>query len=330
MIYKMNNISDPLNANLLDILQTDFPLVPRPFDDIAARLSIDADDVIARISKLKEDQIIRQISAIFNSSAIGYQSTLAAFCVEDGCLDGVARCVAAHRYVSHCYTRSSHYNLWFTITVPPEVDIQREVNTLISGSVASSMILPALRVYKIGAFFSMAGKCAPKMISNQTAASVNLMPVQRAAVKVLQKDIPLDYAPFSALARETSMDEPTLLEIANEFLDTGVMRRFAAVLRHNNAGYRANAMVCWGVDSDKIDEIGTMFAGDASVSHCYQRPIHPGWQYSLYTMIHCQSDHELDQKIQELARSSDMREYAILHTVKEYKKSRVIYFDYDS
>ena len=123
------------------------------------------------------------------------------------------------------------------------------------------------------------------------------------------------------------MTEDELLAHAADFLKTGVMRRFAAVLWHQRAGYRANAMVCWRAEPHGIEAAGAALARHPAVSHCYERPTSADWPYSVYTMIHCRDDHELQRTIAELASRSGLSDFRVLRTVKEYKKSRVVYFE---
>ncbi len=322
---------DPIDAKLLDILQADFPVTSRPFDVIAQRLSIPADEVIERINRLKSARIIRQISAIFDSRALGYASTLVAFKVEPQSLDCVAGAVSGHAGVSHCYSRDNDYNLWFTITIGPDKNIPTEVEILAADkAVLSYILLPSIRLFKIGVFFGMSDTSTePRHVVTQEIdpSAVLLSENQIAAVRALQKDIPIVESPFAELATKANMDESTLLKYAEQFLKSGTMRRFAAVLRHQKAGYGANAMVCWRVDDDQITRIGEIMAEHTAVSHCYQRPTTSDWPYALYTMIHGRTDDEVIRTISDLCASSGARDYAILRTVKEYKKSRVVYFE---
>lgn len=317
------------DAQLIELIQRDFPLVSNPYEEIATQLSIEPADVISTISRLKTDGIIRQIGAIFDSSALGYQSALVAFKVKDEYLDKVGQSLALNPCISHCYSRQANYNLWFTVTVPPEGDLEQEVIILAEmDGIESFLLLPALRVYKIGVFFRMTDEpndLAPATISTSNNRYV-LSTEEKAAVRALQKDLPLINQPFKQLADDIGISEEKLLEYARFFIKTGIMRRFAAVLRHTRAGYMSNAMICWNVSADMLDQIGQMFADNPAVSHCYERPTFPDWPYSLYTMIHARSESELNAIIQGLAASSGLSEYQILHSLKEYKKSRVLYF----
>ncbi|MCJ7737782.1 MAG: AsnC family transcriptional regulator, partial [Anaerolineae bacterium] len=110
---------DAVNRALLEQLQSDFPLIPRPFVALGRAVALDEDPVLARVRRLKCENVIRQIGAIFDTRRLGYESTLVAFHVQDGEMEIVAALVSAHPGVSHNYARPHHYNLWFTLAVPP-------------------------------------------------------------------------------------------------------------------------------------------------------------------------------------------------------------------
>ena len=118
---------DSIDHQLLDILQTDFPLVEQPYAALAEQLEIDERQVLERIRRLKEKRIIRQVSAIFDSRKLGYHSTLAAFSVSEPRVEEVAKALSGHSGVSHSYLREHRYNLWFTMTLPPENNCEKEL-----------------------------------------------------------------------------------------------------------------------------------------------------------------------------------------------------------
>lgn len=325
---------DKTDARLLELLQREFPLVARPFEAMGARLGISGDEVMERVSRLKHDGVIRQISAIFDSAALGYSGELVALKTDPDALDSVAAAVSAHKGVSHCYSRDAEYNLWFTITLGPEVDLAQEVETLSkTPGVLSFLRLPAIRVFKIGVFLDVTGDNAsrsekPTQNTRQIVRKHGpLDPKFRPFVRVLQQNLPISENPFSDLATAAKMTETDLISHANQLLADGTMRRFAAVLKHVTAGFTLNAMVCWAAAPDQIEQAGIELAKHDSVSHCYQRTTSQDWPWPLYTMIHCRTESELKTIISELAANSELTDYRVLRTLKEYKKSRVTYFE---
>ncbi|MDO8682093.1 MAG: AsnC family transcriptional regulator [Armatimonadota bacterium] len=324
---------DNIDKALLNILQTEFPLEPQPFKAIARRLKLEPAQVISRVSKLKENHILRQISAIFDSRALGYSSALVAMKVEPERRDEAANIINLHPGVSHNYARNHTYNLWFTLTVPPGQSLKAEADNLQAQTQAESvMILPTIRLFKIGvAFDMMDSDSAPSAsINAATMTSQESQPLSEediSAIQALQEDTPLEDRPFKRLAAKAGMTESQLLEKARFFLASGVMRRFAATLRHRNAGFVANAMGVWVVPENRIEEAGRIMAGFSAVSHCYQRPTYPDWPYSLFTMIHGRSIEECEQIAKSISQAAVSPDYRLLYSTKEYKKIRVKYFD---
>ena len=151
---------DALDQALLERMQAGFPLVPCPFAALGEELNLDESDVLDRVRQLKEAGIIRQIGAIFDTRRLGYQSTLVAFHARNGALEEVANQVSAHGGVSHNYARPHHYNLWFTLAVPPGREVEDEIERLAQATgTADWLNLPALRVFKIRTHFNSVCHC---------------------------------------------------------------------------------------------------------------------------------------------------------------------------
>jgi DNA-binding Lrp family transcriptional regulator len=104
------------------------------------------------------------------------------------------------------------------------------------------------------------------------------------------------------------------------------MRRFAAVMNHRNAGFKANAMGVWAVPEADLEAIGPQMAGFAAVSHCYRRPTYEDWPYTVFTMVHGRSARDCEATIDAIASETGVSEYTLLWSIKEYKKIRLRYF----
>jgi len=299
-------------------------------------MKVDEAEVLERTQQLKRDGVIRQVSAIFDSRRLGYQSTLVAFQVPEERLDAVAEQVSAHPGVSHNYARDHVYNLWFTLTLPPGQAIDAHISALArKADIASYLNLPMVRLFKIGVQFDLAEESSDgghKVRAAQEAGPpVGHQPIfsdsGRAVVRELQEDIELMPCPFAPMARRLGMSEEALLVKARGLLASGVMRRYGAVLRHRRVGFAANGMVCWMVPESRIEELGRLAATYPQVSHCYQRPPHPpDWPYTLFTMVHGRTQAEVEAVAENIAAASDIRDYIILYSIREYKKERVKYF----
>ena len=104
------------------------------------------------------------------------------------------------------------------------------------------------------------------------------------------------------------------------------MRRLGATLNHRKIGFHSNAMVVWKVPEEKIKESSSLMASLPQVSHCYQRVTLSDWSYNIYTMIHGQTEAECEKIAETIANAVDIRDYCILYSTAELKKSSMKYF----
>ncbi len=334
---------DQLDRALLDLIQQQVPLEPRPFALLADRIGVTEQDVLTRINRLKArpDGVIRQIGAIFDSRALGYTSCLVAAKVDEARIESAAAAISAHPGVSHNYRRDHAYNLWYTVAVPPDsrLGLQKTVDLLHRESGAhATRLMPSLKLYKIGVKFNLGDSEAVERTDqpafdsdrqNAGALGFKVTHADKRMIRVLQQDLPIEAEPFARWAIEANVSVDELLGTARRYESIGSMRRFSAVLRHRQAGFGANAMGAWIVPVDRQDEFGHIAAGFSAVSHCYLRPSYPDWPYSLFTMVHGQSREVCEQVLAEISRQTRIADYAALYSTHEYKKVRVRYFTGD-
>ncbi len=146
---------DALDARVLDMVQTGFPVCERPFAELAGKLKIDEDELLERVRKLKESGVIRRFGAVFDSRRLGYVSTLVGVKIPDPeHLPAVAAAVNAYPEVTHNYQRLNEYNLWFTLIAAGQERIE-EIIAIIGNmpQVEAIRNLPALKLFKIKADF---------------------------------------------------------------------------------------------------------------------------------------------------------------------------------
>jgi len=324
---------DNLDKKLLNLLQTDFPLAGAPFAVLGARLGISEDEAIRRTKTLKERGIIRQIAAIFDSTALGHRSSLVAFSVPDDRVEEVAGIVNAHPGVSHNYERTHAYNLWFTITVPPGTALEAEVDRLAAQARPRAVrMFPTVRLLKIGVAFDMTGtdrSGTPRPNAPGRSEPIEIDQEDVRAIRALQRDLPIERRPFATLAQGVGMSEAELIARARALAEVGAMRRYAAVLRHREAGFAANAMAVWAVPEDRVEEAGRKMAAHPAVSHCYQRTTYPDWPYSVFTMIHGRSPRDCEKAARELSDAAGITDYLLLYSTREFKKTSVQYYEHE-
>jgi DNA-binding Lrp family transcriptional regulator len=142
-------------------------------------------------------------------------------------------------------------------------------------------------------------------------------------LKSTQDGIPITSEPFKQIAMKLGISEDEVLDRLASMIKGGVIRRFGASIGHRAIGITANAMCTWNVPDEIVEEVGALMAGFAEVTHCYERPRHPGWKYNLFTMIHAYSRHECEKVAKEISIATGIGDYSILFSVKEFKKTGV-------
>jgi DNA-binding Lrp family transcriptional regulator len=326
---------DDTDRSLLDRLQNDLPLVERPWQALADEIGMDEDEVLERLARLRGEGVVRQISAIFDTRRLGYRSSLVAAKTREGTRDAAAEIINAHPGVTHNYEREHAFDLWFTIAVPPDSQIGMEESIDLLGRMAeveSIRPLPALRFFKIGVDLDMVGGRDPKAKKKHVRPTLEAPSRQSTereveAVRALQTDLPAVSEPLAAIAEPYGFTGAELVEEGRRFLEDGRMRRFAAVLNHRRAGFVQNGMGVWKVDEDRVEEAGRIMAAYRGVSHCYERPVYEDWPYRLFSMTHGRDKDECEAVLAALSEETGIEEYAVLYSTREYKKTRLKYFD---
>ena len=155
---------------------------------------------------------------------------------------------------------------------------------------------------------------------------VRLSTRERRLLAQIQGDLPLCPSPFREIARRTGWKEDELLHRVRSFIRRGMIRRFGAILRHQKAGYRGNAMAVWKVPETRIEEVSRAMAACRSVSHCYLRPAHPRWPFNLYAMLHGENEGDCRNIARKISRETGVGDFRLLFSRKEHKKSSMAYF----
>lgn len=319
---------DAEDKRLLNALQTRFPLDERPFQTLARDLAGTEEEWLHRARRLRARGVIRRVGGVFDSHRLGYVSTLVAARLPEERIDAVAARVSRLPGVTHNYRRAHRYNLWFTLTAPSPTALDEALGELRRETgVGAFHSLPALAVYKRQVVFDLAREGRPPArVEPAPGAPAELDEPDRALIRLLQEDLPLTPAPFAEIAEKMGRPAGWVLARIDAWLASGVLRRFGAVLAHQQAGFTANAMAVFGVPVDRIDAAGRRLAECEAVSHCYRRPALPDWPYNLFAMIHAGSADDVSELVRQFARDERIEQYEVLFSVTEYKKTSMRYF----
>jgi DNA-binding Lrp family transcriptional regulator len=153
-----------------------------------------------------------------------------------------------------------------------------------------------------------------------------LSELDKKVILALQRDLEICPTPFHEVAESLEIQEEVLLAAIRGLMDRGYIRRFGATLRHQQSGYEANALVAWAVPEADLKRIGQHLAGQRAVTHCYARRPAPSWPYNLYTMIHGRTQDECLDIAARMAAETGMRDYELLFSETELKKTTMRYF----
>jgi DNA-binding Lrp family transcriptional regulator len=327
------------DRRLLNLLQSSFPLAPHPFRAIAEQAGVAEEVVLERTRWLLDQRIVREITPIFDTPALGYNSMLVAAKVDEQHPHRAAAIINEHPGVSHNYLRNHDFNLWFTIATPPDsklgLDGTLETLTRLTGA-ESMRQLPTLTMFKINMNLEMEGG------TDALAAPVEAVePMPREPIPIDDFDIaavratqgPMEVRPdaYTPAAERLGVPVEELLAHLRGMVERRLLRRVAGILFHRRAGFSANGMGVWKVPEERIPEIGPRMAAVRGVSHCYRRPTYPDWPYSVFTMAHGRSKEECDAVLDGVAAvcGLDGPDRATLYSSTEYKKVRLHYFTPD-
>lgn len=324
-----------VTARVLNELQDRFPLVERPYEEVGRRLGISEAETVARLQDARAAGVVRQVCAIYDTKSLGYASALVAMRVRPEVLARAAAVVNAHPGVSHNYQRNHPFNLWFTMAMPPGHDLDDVIDRLhlLTGA-ESTRPMPTLRLFKIGVTLDMAGarpadaRGAPEYSEERRprGASAPLDETDIEYIRATQEDLPDETRPFDRIAERLGCSVEDVIARGRRLSGSGHLRRFAAILNHRAAGFRANGMAVWAVPADRIESFGAFVAGYRNVSHCYQRPTYEDWPYNVFSMIHAPRVEGVEEVARAIEAATGVTERRVLYSTTEFKKIRLPYF----
>jgi DNA-binding Lrp family transcriptional regulator len=325
---------DDLDRKLLNLMQGSFSITQSPFDHVAQLAGVDAAEVRRRVQRLLDERIIREITPIFDTRALGYSSMLVAAKVDAEHPHRAAKVINSHPGVTHNYLRNHDFNLWFTIATEPGsrlgLDGTLDVLQRLTGA-QSIRQLPTLRLFKIRMDLEMEKGTDTLAAAGEAVAPAQLDPIELsdediATIRATQGPMPVVPQPYAPAAERLGVSQEEVVRRLEDLRERGGLRRVAAILFHRRAGFSANGMGVWKVPDERILEIGTQMAAFRGISHCYQRPTYADWPYSVFTMAHGRSKEECDAILDSIAVATGIGERATLYSSTEFKKVRMLYF----
>ena len=320
-------------------LQRGLPLVSRPFHSLAIELGISEGELVSEAERLREAGAVRRFGAVFDTRRLGYRSALCSATVPAAEVDAAAARVTPLSGVTHCYLREAESlhaapNLWFTLSYPSDIFAAMEDEARARLSPHPVEVLPALRRYKIDVMFGADVQAREERVDSHGDAPPS--PEERAMVRALQGDTEIRPDYFAAVAEKVDaalesagrkpIREWGLLSRLEMWRRSGRLKRIGLLLAHRAAGWTANCMCCWNVPGGTTDA-GRALAACGEVTHCYERPLSPGFPYNLYAMIHARSREEACASFGRIESACGLEGGVRLFSTREYKKTSMTFFD---
>jgi DNA-binding Lrp family transcriptional regulator len=325
---------DDLDRKLLNLMQGSFPLEPKPYAAVARLAEVPEQEVLTRVQRLLDERIVRQVTPIYDTRALGYSSMLVAAKVDPEHPWRAGKIINSHPGVSHNYLRNHDFNMWFTLATEPDskLGLEGTLDVLKELTGAESIRqLPTLKLFKIRMDLEMEGDTKALTSEGVAQEPVELEAAAYdefdiAVIRATQGDMAVVSEPYVEPAARLGTTVGDLLAHMQGMRERGILRRVAAILYHRRAGFSANGMGVWKVPQERIAELGPRMASFRGISHCYERPTYEDWPYSVFTMAHGRSKEECDAVLDAIAEQTGISERATLYSSTEFKKIRLLYF----
>jgi len=281
-------VMDPLDQQLLNGWQRDFPVVPAPFARMATALGVDEATVIDRLEGMQRSGRITRVGGTCAPNTVS-ASTLAAVAAPPDRIEEVAAIIGAEPGVNHSYLREHEINLWFVATGPDRAHVDAALERIEAKAGLRVLDLRLVRPFNIDLGFSLVGDRAMAPPTRPVRLDA-IQPGDRRILQALTSGMSLVPHPYAEIADRLGRTETEVIDRIEALLAAGVIQRLGVIVRHRALGWRANAMVVWDISSQRIDSAGPRLAAHPGVTLCYERTPVPGvWPYRLYSMIHARS-----------------------------------------
>lgn len=321
-------ITETQQNELAVAMQQAFPVAEHPYRVLSDKLGVKETDVLDTVQMWKSENRLREISAVMEGWALGYDSALVCGKIPKHRLEEVAGIISAHPTITHNYERNHEMNLWFTIAVPKSMGIENHLQALSSlTGIPEYFPLRRTLTFKVGVVFDFQTR-KNDTVRIDLPPTIEDFPVTEAEkriIRALQSDLPVDTRPFALLGEMHGFSESDLLLFANRAKGKA-LRRYVATFRHRKMGISANGMTVWNVHPSSLADAGKKLATAREVSHCYARSTFAGFPYNLYSMLHGPDSASIAERAAELSSEIGAEDYLILESPTEFKKTRLRYF----
>jgi DNA-binding Lrp family transcriptional regulator len=324
----------PLEFSLLNSFQRGFPLVPEPFRLIGEQIGATEDDVLRALRELQARGAVSRVGAVFAPNRIG-AGTLAAVAAPPDRVEEVAARISAYVGVNHNYQRQHRFNLWFVATAASPARLTGLLDRIEADTGLHVIRLRLLEAFHIDLGFDLTGRDKSECGTSVAHADMGcqIPALERRLLAALQDGLEISRRPFAELATRAGLTEAMALELIEQWLATGLIKRFGVVVRHRELGYHANAMCVWNVSDDVVNGVGQALAKEPLVTLCYRRTrALPEWPYNLFCMVHGRRRVDVEREIEVIRTRVGLDVYpsALLFSLRCFKQRGARYLEPES
>ena len=104
---------DEIDRRIIEKTQGGLPLVSRPYHAVAEEVGITPEELMQRMQRMLNNEIIRRIGLVPNHYTLGYKANgMTVWDLPDEKVAELGEKIGRLDYVSHCYQRPRHQPLW--------------------------------------------------------------------------------------------------------------------------------------------------------------------------------------------------------------------------
>ncbi len=144
---------DAIDRSIINNLQGGFPLSDRPYADAAESLGIGEDELLERLQRMRQENVLTRFGPLFNAEMMGGEFVLAALHAPEQRYDEIMRLVNAFPQVAHNYRREHELNMWFVVAVGQEERAQTVLDKIEACTGCHVFAMPKLKEYYVGLRF---------------------------------------------------------------------------------------------------------------------------------------------------------------------------------
>ena len=312
-----------LEVGALMELQYSFPITVDPYLDVAARLGVGEDELLAALRRLRDAGIIKRIGFYHNYRSMGMEAALVA--LKDADEGAVAAAVRDDDLVSHAYVRDDpDYNVWLVVKSEDLAGLRAKVEAIAEASGARGyVVLRSVRTFKLSVKYDLragVSRSGPYGLIAERPPRPSELGLPDSLPRML-RSLPIDRRPFRPAAEAAGLSEDEVVAAARRLLEAGVLADPGAALNGEALGFKVNGMVVMRrADGDALKLCASAASSEFSTHVVLREAVEGGpWRYPCYSMVHAVSRGLVESAAERIAEAGGADEYRVIYSLRDLK-----------